>query len=66
LIFDTRSLYDYLKSHVNYNFKSDHTIPLPSDFILENDLDVCKYSDWLPNLMMKDPYLQSIGVVNDK
>ena len=65
LVFDTRCLYDQMKSHVNYNFKSDHTVSFPSDYILENNLDVYKFADWVPNLLMKDEMLKSMDLVTD-
>lgn len=36
LIFDTRSTYDILRSHINFNFMNDTNVFLPSDYMLEN------------------------------
>lgn len=40
LIFDMRSLYDILRGHINHNFQSESNIPVPSDFVIENKLDI--------------------------
>lgn len=40
MIFDMRSMYSYLRGHVDYNHSEDSTIPLPCDFLLEKDLDM--------------------------
>jgi len=39
LILDTRSLIDQMRSHLNFNFKNDSHIPIPSDLILNRNLD---------------------------
>ena len=65
LVFDMRTLFDQMKSHINYNFKCDHTVSIPLDFILENGLDIYKYSDWVPNLLQKDHMMNEMHLVNE-
>lgn len=50
LYFDMRSMYYHLRGHLDYNFKQDSNIPLPMDYLLENDLSIKDLFSWLPKL----------------
>jgi hypothetical protein len=60
-----RSMSDILNAHFNYNFKYDHTIPIPSDYVCENDLDMNKFADWVPDMFFKDEEMIKFNLVND-
>jgi hypothetical protein len=48
LIFDMRTMYYHLRGHLDYNFKQDSNIPLPCDYLLENNLSIKDVYQWLP------------------
>jgi len=64
LIFDMRSMYNYLRGHVDYNFHQDSNIPLPCDYLLENDLSLHNLYEWLPTILEDDPKLERFNVIN--
>lgn len=47
LIFDMRSMYDIFRGQINHNFKSQSNLPLPSDFIIENKLNIQEHANWI-------------------
>jgi len=65
LVFDMRSMYDILRSHINYNFKHDHHIPLPFDYVVKNGLSMHDCIDWIPNVLFKDEQLKEHNVISD-
>lgn len=42
-----RSIYDILRGHLNHNFKGESNIPVPSDYVVENKLDISDLKDWI-------------------
>jgi len=58
-------MYYILRAHINYNCKFDHTIPLPADYLFENDLSLHNFAKWVPEKLFKDPKLREFNLVND-
>ena len=61
-----RPMYQILRGHLDYDQKNDSTIPLPVDYVLENNLSMEKYQEWIPNVLFKDPELLKHKLVNDE
>ena len=66
VIFDMRSMYYYLRGHMDFNLRSDSNIPLPVDYLLENDLNIKDIHDWLPKLSETDPEMKKFNLLNDE
>lgn len=66
LVFDMRSLNDILNAHFNFNFKYDHTIPMPADYITENQFSMENFANWVPEKLFKDETLKKINMVNNE
>lgn len=64
LIFDMRSMYNYLKGHVDFNHSEDSTIPLPCDYLLENNLRISDLYNWLPKILKSDSKLEHFNIIN--
>ena len=64
LFIDTRPLYYFLRGYIDFNHTQDNNIPFPSDFILEHDLKMKDYKDWVPNVLFKDPELNKFNLIN--
>ena len=64
IVFDMRSTFQILRAHLNYNHKNDSLIPIPYDYLLQNDLEISKYLDWLPSKLLTDPDFLKCKLVN--
>jgi len=59
-----RQLNDILNAHFNYNFKYDHSIPMPSDYLTENELSISDFAKFVPNTLFKDEMMVKTNLIN--
>ena len=59
-----RSMYDILRGHVNHNFSSENNIPIPSDFVIENKLDIQNINEWIQDKIFGHEELKQFNLVN--
>ena len=64
MFIDTRPLYYFLRGYIDHNHTRDNTIPMPADFMLENNLKMRDYKDWVPNVLFKDENMNKYNLVN--
>lgn len=59
-----RSIYDILRGHVNHNFKGGSNIPIPSDYVVENKLDISDLKDWIGPKIFDHPEFKQFELIN--
>ena len=62
---DTRSTHDILISHLNHNFKYDSHVPLPSDFLIEEDLPIMDIGKWINDKIFGNELYRQFNLVNN-
>lgn len=60
-----RSTHDILVSHLNHNFKYDSHIPLPSDYIIEQDLPLMDIGKWINERIFDYDVFKQFHLVNN-
>jgi hypothetical protein len=63
-VLDMRTTYDIINAHFNYNFKYDNQVPIPSDYVVENKLDMKDFAKWVPNMLFKEEEMNKFNLVN--
>ena len=64
LFIDLRSMYNYLRGHVDFDHLEGCTIPMPVDYMLENDLSIKDVFTWLPKMLTRDQDLVKYNIYN--
>jgi len=59
-------MYYHLRGHLDYNFKQDSNIPLPCDYLAENDLSIRDVYKWLPTITTFDKELETFNIINEQ